>query len=243
MANEVTTTYNVGGHEIKLNANIVRKMLVKSPTPNAVKDEEIATFIALCKFNELNPFLREAYLTSYTSKTGEVNTQMIISKEAYLKRADSFPEYEGFEAGIIVRTAEGKTEERVGTFYMEGETLVGGWAKAFRKGRRAVEVRLSFREYNTGKSLWAAKPATMIRKVAIVQALREAFPSQLSAMYTKEEAGIEDADYTEIKNEPSKPASAPRTAIPAMPTEGAQAALPAAGKPAAGKPDDDDAPF
>lgn len=243
MANEVTTIYNVGGQEIKLNATIVRKMIVKSSTPDKVSDEEIGTFIAMCKFNELNPFTREAYLTSYTSKTGVVNTTMIISKEAYLKRADNFPEYEGFDAGIIVRTGDGKIEERVGTFYVEGEVLVGGWAKAFRNGRRPVEVRISFKEYNTGQSLWAAKPATMIRKVAIVQALREAFPSQLSAMYTKEEAGIEDADYTEIKNEPSKPASAPRTAIPAMPTEGAQAALPAAGKPAAGKPDDDDAPF
>lgn len=239
MANEVTTIYNVGGQEIKLNATIVRKMLVKSATPEKVTDEEIGTFIAMCKFNELNPFTREAYLTSYTSqKTGVTNTTMIISKEAYLKRADSFPEYEGFDAGIIVKTADGKTEERVGTFYMDGEVLVGGWAKAFRKGRRAIEVRISFKEYNTGQSLWAAKPATMIRKVAIVQALREQFPSQLSAMYTKEEAGIEDADATEIETKINKPASAPRVAIPAPPKDDAPAAQPAAGKPA-----DENAPF
>lgn len=239
MANEVTTTYNVSGQEIKLNATIVRKMLVKSANPEKVTDEEIGTFIAMCKFNELNPFTREAYLTSYTSgKTGVTNTTMIISKEAYLKRADNFPEYEGFDAGIIVRNGEGKVEERVGTFYMEGETLVGGWAKAFRKGRRPVEVRISFKEYNTGQSLWSAKPATMIRKVAVVQALREAFPSHLSAMYTKEEAVIEDADYTEIKTEPNKPASAPRAAIPAPPKDD-EAAQPAAGKPS----DDENAPF
>lgn len=236
MANEVTTIYNVGGQEIKLNANIVRKMLIKSATPDKVTDEEIGTFIAMCKFNELNPFTREAYLTSYTSqKTGVTNTTMIISKEAYLKRADSFPEYEGFDAGIIIRTADGKTEERVGTFYMDGETLVGGWAKAFRKGRRPVEVRLSFKEYNTGQSLWATKPATMIRKVAIVQALREAFPSQLSAMYTKEEAGIEDADATEIETTINKPANAPRVAIPAPPKDDAPATMPEAGNTADGK--------
>ena len=39
----------------------------------------------------------------------------------------------------------------------------------------------------------------MIRKVAEVQALREAFPAQLGAMYTAEERGVEDAVYTEIK--------------------------------------------
>lgn len=234
MANEVTTIYNVNGQEVKLNNNIVRKMLVKSATPEKVTDEDIATFIALCKFNELNPFTGEAYLTSYTSqKTGVTNTTRIISKEAYLKRADSFPEYEGFEAGIIVKTAEGKIENRIGTFYMDGEILVGGWAKAYRKGRRAVEVLLNFKEYNTGQSLWAAKPATMIRKVALVQALREQFPSQLSAMYTKEEAGIEYADATEIETKLNKPASAPRVAIPAPPTEAAQA------QPAAGTPTDE----
>ena len=221
MATPTLTTYSVCGQEIALNENIVRKMLIKSEDPDKVSAEEISSFIALCKFNELNPFLREAYLTSYTSKkTGITNTTMIISKEAYLKRADNFPEYEGFEAGIIVRTADGKVDERVGTFHEDGEMLIGGWAKAYRKGRRPVEVRLSFREYNTGQSLWAAKPATMIRKVALVQALREAFPAQLSAMYTKEEANIEDADYTEIKTTPS----AQRAVIPALPAnEGTQA--------------------
>jgi hypothetical protein len=42
-------------------------------------------------------------------------------------------------------------------------------------------------EYNTGKSSWAKIPATMIRKVALVQALREAFPSDLGGCYDSAE--------------------------------------------------------
>ena len=34
-------------------------------------------------------------------------------------------------------------------------------------------------------------PATMIRKVALVQALREAFPSELSGMYDQSEMGVD----------------------------------------------------
>ena len=41
----------------------------------------------------------------------------------------------------------------------------------------------------------------MISKVAKVQALREAFPAQLGAMYTAEEKGIKDAEYIEVKDE------------------------------------------
>ena len=40
------------------------------------------------------------------------------------------------------------------------------------------------------------KPATMIRKVAIVQALREAFPQSMSGMYVAEEMGAEEPNYT-----------------------------------------------
>ncbi len=39
-------------------------------------------------------------------------------------------------------------------------------------------------------SNWAAKPGTMIRKVALVQALREAFPEDLQALYDAEEMGV-----------------------------------------------------
>ena len=44
-------------------------------------------------------------------------------------------------------------------------------------------------------------PCTMIVKVAKVHALREAFPTQLGALYTKEEQNIIEGDFEEIKKE------------------------------------------
>ena len=45
-------------------------------------------------------------------------------------------------------------------------------------------------------SQWAKKPATMIRKVALVQALREAFPKSFGGMYIAEEQGIDEPNFS-----------------------------------------------
>ena len=39
------------------------------------------------------------------------------------------------------------------------------------------------------QSTWNAMPATMIRKTALVNALREAFPEDLGSMYTEDDGG------------------------------------------------------
>ena len=73
----------------------------------------------------------------------------------------------------------------------EDEELLGGWAKVYRKDRTRPsyeEVKLT--EYDTGKSLWKGKKATMIRKVALVHALREAFPSTFGSLYDESEVHV-----------------------------------------------------
>ena len=73
------------------------------------------------------------------------------------------------------------------------EKLVGGWAKVFIKGKEPEYQSVSFDEYAGRKkdgslnSQWAKKPGTMIRKVAVVQALREAFPDRFQGLYASEE--------------------------------------------------------
>ncbi|WP_308006146.1 recombinase RecT, partial [uncultured Porphyromonas sp.] len=49
-------------------------------------------------------------------------------------------------------------------------------------------------EYDKQQSVWNEKKSTMIAKIAKVQALREAFPTQLGAMYTAEEV----AEYSDV---------------------------------------------
>ena len=97
------------------------------------------------------------------------------------------------------------------------EKLVGGWAEIYVDGfEKPVRVAVSFEEYAGRKkdgslnSQWASKPATMIRKVAKVQALREAFPEDFEGMYTAEESGVSEAlseapvEVPEAQGEPSQ---------------------------------------
>lgn len=180
-------TYTAGGQEITLNAGIIKRYLV-SGDADKVTDQEILLFAKLCQYQGLNPFLREAYLVKY----GSSPAQTITSKAALEKRAARCKDYRGFEAGIIIRRPDGTIEQRLGTFYAEDEQLVGGWAKVYVDGYVVpVEATATLREYSTGKALWASKPATMIRKVAKVCALREAFPDDMQGMYAAEE--LDDA--------------------------------------------------
>ena len=190
------TTYNVAGNEVKLSYEIVRNFLVKGN--GNVSDQDLVQFISICKFNQLNPFLNEAYLVKF----GTQPAQMIVSKEALMKRADACPEYEGIKAGIIVEREDGSVEDFEGCFYGSKEKLVGGWAQVFRKDRKfPIISRVRLDEYDKKQSIWNEKKSTMISKIAKVQALREAFPAQLGAMYTQEERGVQDAQFVEIKED------------------------------------------
>jgi hypothetical protein len=87
------------------------------------------------------------------------------------------------------------------------EALLGGWARVFIKGiKEPFYSAVSFNEYvgrdkdgNINKQ-WNSKPCTMIRKVALAQALREAFPDQNSGLYSPEE--ISEASNVELNENP-----------------------------------------
>lgn len=186
MANELLerpTVFEVNGEEVKLTGKMVKSFLTSGN--GDVSDQELVMFINLCKYQKLNPFLKEAYLVKFGSK----DAQIIVSKEAFMKRAEAHPQYAGFEAGIIVER-ESALVEIEGAIKLEKDMIVGGWAKVFRKDReRPVSVKIAFQEFSKGQSTWNSMPLTMIRKTAIVNAMREAFPDNLGAMYTEEEAG------------------------------------------------------
>lgn len=158
--------------------------------PNAT-DFEIEHFTRLCAAQALNPFLRDAYIIKY----GNNPAQIVIGREAYSRRAEQHPHYDGIESGIIVERA-GQIVEQVGTFRLDGDVVAGGWAKVYRKDRsRPFTVTVSFAEYTTRNNLWNSKPGTMIQKVAMVQALREAFPNSFSGLYDEDEVNTPEASF------------------------------------------------
>lgn len=203
-ANDKVVEFEVNGQTVKLSPAIIRNYLVNGN--GNVSDQEVVMFLNLCKFNRLNPFLREAYLIKY----GNSPATMVVGKDAITKRAMRNPNYEGQQAGVVVLKDDGNLENRIGTIHLENESLVGGWARVYVKGyKHPVEITVQFDEYVQMKngeptSNWKAKPGTMIRKVALTQALREAFPEDLGSMYAPEEMGVPDTilDVTPVPEEP-----------------------------------------
>lgn len=196
---EEIVRYQTESGEVALSPEIVKKYLV-SGKPEKVTDEEVVMFLNLCKYQRLNPFIREAYLVKYSDNQP---ASMVVGKDTLLKRAARNQNFDGLTAGVIVRKGD-KLTQRVGALVLDDEELVGGWAKVYRKDwKTPIEVTVSFREYRKtlpdGRPManWASMPATMIRKVALAQALREAFPEDFSQLYAAEEMPIDDSQLDE----------------------------------------------
>lgn len=178
---EKSITYEVAGEEIKLSPSIVKNYLTRGNSN--INNQEVVQFINICKHNRLNPFLNEAYLIKF----GQQPAQMIVGKEAYMKRAENHPKFAGMRAGVIIQRGD-ELLELEGTFTLKGDILLGGWAEVYRDDRKyPYTIKVSMSEFSKNQSTWKSMPCTMIRKVAIVQALREAFPSNLGGMYVEDE--------------------------------------------------------
>ena len=188
--------YEANGENVELSVATVKQYLVNGG--GNVSDQEVMMFMKLCQGQKLNPFTREAYLVKYGNQAANI----VVGKDAFTRRASADPNYRGVKSGIIVVNLKKDVEEREGTFYLKGrEELVGGWARvSFRNDKDEVYNTVSLDEYIGRKkdgsiqSMWANKPATMIRKVALVQALREAFPNSLSQMYVAEEVQVDETE-------------------------------------------------
>ena len=193
---ELAVVYKVDDQEVKLTPKIVQDYLVG--TTAKITMPEFKLFTELCKVRKLNPFLREAYLIKCSNNQP---ASIVVGKDAILKRAVLNDKYDGMKSGVVVLTESGEVIERKGTFKLDTETLVGGWAEVFRKDWNnsiycSVSLAEAIQKKGNGEpnSNWSKQPATMIEKVAKVRALREAFVEDLGGMYEAEEMNVELPD-------------------------------------------------
>ena len=195
------------GQRMTITFDDVRNFICKEATI-----AECRIFLETCKQYHLNPFTKECYLIHYDNKNGDSASTIVLGKTCYMKMAEAHPQYDGFEAGVIVFVPEvGELIHREGSIIYKGEELVGGWAKTYRKDRsRPFYEEVNFSEYDTKKSLWVTKPATMIRKVALVHTLREAFPATFGGLIDESEVPVEaEADFRELSAEEAAAGAVP----------------------------------
>ncbi|WP_416458451.1 phage recombination protein Bet [Streptococcus thermophilus] len=146
--------------------------------------QELQTLLAIVKNRNLNPFTKEVYFIKY----GNNPAQIVVSKDAFMKRAEQNPNYDGFESGVIYEDEKGELKTKKGVILPRKAKLVGGWCEVYRKDRsRPVYREVELSAYNTNKNWWQKAPGQMIEKVAIVAAIRDAFSENVGGLYTADE--------------------------------------------------------
>ena len=199
-SNALSVSYDVLGTNVKLDMDFVKKYLVRGKA-EFVSDQEVVFFMNTCKQQKLNPTVQgEVYLIKYSN---DDPAQMVIGKDAYLRRAFDHPDYLCKNDGIVVQRGNDIVQKE-GCCLYPGEKLIGGWCRVFfiRNGKeRSTFKEVNIAEYDKGKANWKTKPATMINKVAVSQCVRDAFPKDYEGLYSYDEmvaSGAIDADYNVV---------------------------------------------
>jgi phage recombination protein Bet len=191
MTKEIQKIEQTESTEILVNDNLVNDNLLDSyfkTLTSTLDDKERLQFIQIAKAYNLNPFKREIYCLKFGS-----TIQIITGYEVYLKRAEKTGKLDGWKAEIVNEKDQNNTKAIVTIFRKD-------WSKAF-----VHEVY--FKEYNSTNPVWKSKPLTMLKKVAIGQDFRLAFPDECGGMpYEESELDTinDKKEYIDIKKTEEK---------------------------------------
>lgn len=173
--------------KIQLTLELVKRLVaVKTKQGKTCSDEDAFKFMLMCQARKLNPFEGDAFLIGYDGQHGP-SFSLITAHQAFLKRAELHPEFDGMESGTIV-LREGNIHDLVGDWHMPNDRVLGGWATVFFKNRaHPMKKRVRLDRFNKGYGIWKDDPAGMIVKCAEADALRSSFPTMLGGMFINEE--------------------------------------------------------
>lgn len=176
--------------KIRLTISIVQNLIaVKTKSGKTCSDNDAIKFMMMCQARLLNPFEGDAFLIGYDGKDGPTFS-LITAHQAFLKRAEVNPEYDGMKSGVIIQR-EGELKDVEGDFYLEGDVILGGWATVYFKNRKqTMNKRIRLKRFQKQWGIWQEDPAGMICKCAEADALRSSFPTMLGGLYLREEVNL-----------------------------------------------------
>jgi phage recombination protein Bet len=193
--------------EIKLSVPLIKRYIAVAAKDRdsgqeiQPSDEECVKFLMLCKARRLNPFEGDAFMIPFwDGRLKRHAWSLITAHSAFLKRAELHPTYDGMDSGVIVQDKDGAVIERQGDFRLNSDTLLGGWATVYQKGRAHPKVsKVKLSTYKKDFGVWMQDPEGMICKVAECQGLRDSFPTMIGGMFLREEM-----DHNDIPLAPSE---------------------------------------
>ncbi len=179
---EIVRYETADGGSMELTPRKVVELLVAPKDRAAMNDRNVAMVMATCAALRLNPLAGDCHIGVFKGKP-----TIMPSIDYYQRVAAAQETFDGMDSGVLY-SAEDGLHRRSGCVVPPGCELVGGWATAYDRSRsHPVDVEVALSEYDQGNTMWESKPATMIRKVAKAQALRELYPGCFKNTYVSEE--------------------------------------------------------
>jgi phage recombination protein Bet len=170
--------------------------LLKLTICKGLLENEFRMFVVVAKNMGLNPFMKQIYPVkrpSYNLKTKNNDWVMTIQTgiDGYRLIADRTGRYSPGKAPTY--TYDDKGNLNSATVYVKKLTSDGSWHEVSSDAFYSEYVCL--KKDGTPNSMWSTKGHIMLSKCAESLALRKAFPSELSGIYTDEE--MQQADNIE----------------------------------------------
>ena len=175
--------------------------ILKNSICKGLSNEEFEIFLMACAKTQLDPFMRQIYAVKRKAKKadGSWGETMTIQTgiDGYRLIAERTGCYAPGVEPTYVQDSSGNLLSA--TAYIKKQTKDGTWhtvsASAY-----VDEYMQTFVDKQTGEKrptgMWGNMPRTMLAKCAEAQALRKAFPAEMSGVYTKEE--MQQADPVDI---------------------------------------------
>lgn len=197
---EIIRYETTDGLQMELTPRKVVEDMVSPKDRPFMSERNVATIMATLAARRMNPLAGDCHIGVFKGRP-----TVMPSIDYYQRVAAQQPTFDGMESGVI---AMGRDDMRLldGCVVPPGWALVGGWATAYDKQRaHPVHIEVALSEYDQGNGMWQSKPATMIRKVAKAQALRELYPGCFGSTYVAEELSADERDVAYEVEEPDVP--------------------------------------
>lgn len=170
--------------------------ILKNSLCKGVSNEEFEIFLMACTKTQLDPFMRQIYAVKRKARKpdGSWGETMTIQTgiDGYRLIAERTGCYAPGPEPTYFQDGNGRLASA--TAYIKKQTKDGTW--------HTVSASAYMDEFCQKKSdgapmgMWGNMPRTMLAKCAEAQALRKAFPAEMSGIYTKEE--MAQAEVEEI---------------------------------------------